>query len=180
MGRQTFTSADIIAICGINASTLQALASSGKITPSVSFGNYADSTIRDYISYLKERAEVEVAEAASTTPEKRYRHYRAVEAKMKVEVMAGMLVRVERVEASISAMAARAVSRLQAIPDAVCSELQAMVGEGSDELLARVRKLIDQRIRETCEAIAEVEDSDLTDISPGIEELDDDDSDDGS
>lgn len=178
MDKGEFTTAEVMAFCGLSASNLQYLTVNGKINGNIRFGVYGIKTLSDYVGYLKAKLESKTTEG--TTPEKRFRHYRAVQAKLRAEEMAGQLVDVEKVETAVSAMAGRAIARLAAIPDASCALLRELLGEDHEDVLAEARKLLDDAVRDACSELSHLDPDALAGISPEIAEDEEGGEDDGT
>lgn len=166
---ETIKAGTLMELCGINAVTVGRLVKAGKIERGEVFGTYPISAIAGVMAHFKEQ--LDAKPTADSTPEKRFRHYRAVQAKLKAEEMAGILVDVEKVEQAISAMTHRAIARLSAIPDGACAALRELLGEDQEEALAEVRKILDTRIRDACSELSNLNEADLANISPEIDEI---------
>lgn len=166
---EMLTAARFMEICHLTPVTLGRLAKEGKITRGEGYGTYPDTSITEYILHLQETIQSRPGEGS--TPEKLFRHYRAVQAKLKAEEMAGTLVNVEKFDAAMGGMIHRSVARLDAIPDAACSVLRELLGEDAEEALAEVRKILIAHVHDACAELANIDGTELAGISPVIEEL---------
>lgn len=159
--------ADLARICGLSAPTLSRLVADGKITRGERYGFYPPQAISEYIAYLIDRVNAKPSEEQK--PDKAYRHYRAVRARLEAEEMAGELVRVDRVEHALMLRVSRAVAQLNSLPDAVCAALSELLPPGNDTAIAEARAVMVARVNQSCLQLAEMDEEDLEGISPEVE-----------